>query len=364
MLRVSIVAIGLSFLAFSSCTCQRAENIEAKQRLSKPAPPNPHVKAADEKIDVENLTDPTVMRRVVDMEGAEIAARLKSFRFDSKGDLNFSRGGGGLKSAETTRMLQGLPRAGGDEASGDFGVELTTGDGSEMRLAYVNEIFFLKNNNGKWRMSRDPQGERNAYRSDAVGVWGGFYDLVKHGLIVEKRGSGRHDGRPVVKYRIALPDTSAEARALGAGKAPPPVGPDGGPADEPAPEKLKRMRDRMATWRESSRPAGGEGELWVDEETGVAVLVKLNGKMVVGDGPDPSVLNVKINATYSEIGKDHQVPMPKDAIEEVVRKKMPVRPRELLESEGIVDPLPRDAGPGAVAKPPVKGEIPDEDDDG
>ena len=362
MQRVPLLA-ALSLLAFSSCTCQRAENIEAKQRLQKPAPPNPHVKAADDKIDAENLTDPKVMRRVVDMEGSEIAARLKSFRFDSKGDLNFARGGqGGLKSAETTRVLQGRPRAGGDEASGDFAVELKTGDGSEMRLAYVNEIFFLKNNNGQWRMSRDPQGERNAYRSDAVGVWRGFYDLVKHGLIVEKKGSGRHDGRSVVKYRIALPDTSAEARALGAGIAAAPVGPDGGPADEPAPEKLKRMRDRMAKWRESSRPAGGEGELWVDEESGVAVFVKLTGKMVVGDGPDPSMLNVSINATYSEIGKDHQVPMPKDAIAEVVRKKMPVRPRELLEVEGIVDPLPRDAGPAGATKPPARAEIADDEE--
>jgi hypothetical protein len=361
LLRGAVLAV-LSWVAVSSCTCQRWENIEAKERLSKPAPPDPHVKAADDAIDVENLTDPTVLRRVVGMDGTEIAARLQSFRFDSRGDLYFSRGTGGLKSSETTRMLQGRPAADSDDGGGDFAVTLQTGDGSDMRLAYVNGIFFLKNNNGKWRMSRDPQGERNAYRSDAVGVWGGFYDLVKHALVVEKIGGGRHDGRRVVKYRISLPDASAEARAIGLGKEAPPVGPDGGPADEPEPQKLKRMRDRMAAWRESSRPAGGEGELWVDEETGVALVVKLTGQMVVGDGPDPSVLKVKIDATYSQIGQDHEVSMPKDAIEEVVRKKMPVRPRDLLEEAGIVDPLPRDAGPGGAARPPSQGELPDDDE--
>ena len=360
------LALGFLLLSLSSCTCQRAENIEAKQWLKRPAPPDPRVKAAEENIDVDNLTDPKVLRRVIDMDGTEIAARLRSFRFDSTGDLAFSRGAssGALKSAETTRVLQGRPRVGGDQASGDFAVEVKTGDGSEMQLAYVNEIFFLKNNNGKWRMSRDPQGERNAYRSDAVAVWRGFYDLVKHGLVVEKLGSASHDGRSVIKYRMALPDTSAEARALGAGKAAPPVGPDGGPADEPAADKAKRISDRMASWRSSSRPAGGEGELWVDQETAVALVVKMNGKMVVGDGPDASVLTVAIDARYSQVGQDHQVPMPKDAIEEVVRKKMPVRPRALLEDEGLVSPLPRDAGPQGGSTAPKKGELPDEDDEG
>jgi hypothetical protein len=359
----SLAVIGVG----ANCTCQREENIQAKERLSKPAPPNKHVLAADDKIDVDKLDDKTIMKRVVHMEGTEIAARLKSFKFESRGELSLARGeAGGLRSAETTRMVQGPPRSGDDEASGDFAVEVKTGDASEMRLAYVNEIFFLKNNNGQWRMSRDPQGERNAYRSEAVGVWRGFYDLVGHALIVEKRGSGTHDGRSVLKYRIALPDEGAAARAAGASLPAPPVGPDGGPAEEPAPEKAKRMKDRMEKWRERAKPAGGDGELWVDEDTGVPLVVKFNGQMVVGDGPEAAVLKVKIDATYSEIGKDHQVPMPKDAIEEVVRKKMPVRPRELLEEEKLVDPLPRDAGPGGGTKsgPPKGGEIPDDVDEG
>lgn len=360
------VILCLGAVALSSCTCQREENIQAKERLSKPAPPNQHVLAAHDKLDVDALDDKKVMKRIVHMEGTEIAARLKSFKFDSRGELSLARGQGGLRSAETTRMVQGAPRPGGDEASGDFAVEVKTGDGSEMRLAYVNEIFFLKNNNGQWRMSRDPQGERNAYRTEAVGVWRGFYDLVGHALIVEKRGSGMHDGREVLKYRLALPDQGAEARAEGEKLPPAPVGPDGGPAEEPPAEKAKRMKDRMEKWRSRAKPAGGEGELWVDVQTGVPLVVKFQGQMVVGDQPDVAVLKVKIDATYSQIGKDHEVPMPKDAIEEVVRKKMPVRPRELLEEEKLVDPLPRDAGPGAAGKKsgPPKGEIPDDVDDG
>src|SRR4051812_29706268 len=79
-------------LAGPMCTCQRAENIEAKKRLSKTAPPDPHVKAADDKIDVDKLDAPAVMKRVTHREGQEIAARLKSFAFNPTADLSLSRG--------------------------------------------------------------------------------------------------------------------------------------------------------------------------------------------------------------------------------------------------------------------------------
>ncbi|HEY4223664.1 MAG TPA: hypothetical protein VGO62_20045 [Myxococcota bacterium] len=344
------------------CTCQRAENIEAKKRLSKPAPPDPHVKAADDKIDVDKLTDPVVMERVVRMDGSEIAARLKSFSFASTGELTFSRGDDGsigkVRSFEKTKLVQ--------DPRGNFAVDVTTGDQSEMKLAYVNDVFYLKNNNGKWRIDRDPQGERNQYRSDALGVWKGFYDLVGHALIVEKVGASKHDGREVMRYKLSLPDQSASAKAAGASVPQLPVGPDGGPADETAPAHLKRMKDRMGKWRERSKPAGGFGELWVDMDAGVITYVKFTGAMVVADGPDPSRLEVKIDASTTEVGKDENIPVPKDAIEEIVRKKMPVQPRALLEEENIVPPLPRDAGPGGnagIRKPPPKpaGDLPDDD---
>jgi hypothetical protein len=343
------------------CTCQRAENIEAKQRLSKPAPPDPHVKAADDKIDVDKLEDPAVMKRVVHMEGQEIAARLKSFSWQSTGELVFTRGEGArVRSFEKTRMQQA--------DNGDFAVETTTGDGSEQKLAYVNEVFFLKNNNGKWRIDRDPQGERNAYRTDSLAVWRAFYDLIGHALVVEKLGVAKHDGREVMRYKLSLPDKGSEARAAGASIPAPPVGPDGGPAEEAPAEHTKRIRDRMQQWRDRAKPAGGSGELWVDMDAAVVTQVKFNGAMLVGDGPEPAKLDVHIDASATDVGKPHTIAMPKDAIEEIVRKKMPVEPRAILEDEGIVPPLPKDGGPGAGGpgskkKPAAQGvELPDDDD--
>ncbi|MBI1949702.1 MAG: hypothetical protein HYS27_28705 [Deltaproteobacteria bacterium] len=363
---VLVVSLALAPLA-PACTCQRPENVDAKKRMSEPPPPDPSVQAAAEKLAVDELTDPKVLDRIMRMDGGEMAARLTSFGFTAEGNLTFGRGEQpAMRSAEKTRVVQGPPRA--DGGDGDFAVEVVTGDGSEQRLAYVNEIFFLKNNNGKWRMSRDPDGERHAYRSDALAVWKSFYDLFKHALKVEKIGDGRQDGREVIKYRLTVADRGAEARAAGAKEPPLPVGPDGGPAEEPAEVKRTRMRDRMAKWRERAKPAGGAGELWIDAATAVPSYVRFDGKLVVGDAPDPAQLAVKLEQRISDIGKNHQVPMPKDAIEEVRRQKMPVHVRELLEEGGAVDPLPRDAGPGgSVTKGGGKksgkaGELPDDAD--
>ncbi|MCC7075463.1 MAG: hypothetical protein IT383_29390 [Deltaproteobacteria bacterium] len=365
-----VIAVALGALPFTpSCTCQRPENVEAKRRMSEPPPPDPQSVAAADKIDVDELADPKVLDRVMRMEGGEIAARLRSYAFTAEGSLSFGRGEQpGLRSAEKTRVQQGLARE--DGSDGDFAVEVVTGDGSEQRLAYVNEIFFLKNNNGKWRMSRDPDGERHAYRSDALAVWRSFYDLFKHALKVERLGSARQDGRELIKYRLTVANQEADARAAGAKEPPLPVGPDGGPAEEPAELKRTRMRDRMSAWRERAKPAGGSGEIWIDVDTAVPTYVRFDGKLVVGDAPDPAQLAVKLEQRYTEIGKNHQIAMPKDAIEEVRREKMPVRVRELLEENGAVDPLPRDAGPGGASgggkggkgPKPKPGEIPDDDD--
>jgi hypothetical protein len=361
MRRLPLLVIVLAAATLPWCTCQRAENIEAKARMSQPAPPDKAIKAAEEKLDASGADDPAVFRRLMRMQGAEIWARLKSFSFDANAELQFGRGDGGVKSGEKTRLLQ--------SENGEFAVETVTAGGSEQRVAYVNEVFFLKNNNGQWRMSRDPDGERNAYRTDALGVWRSFYELYEHALKIEKVGAGSFDGRPVIKYRIRVPDEESAAASEGKAVPQPPewVMNDAGILESPEKpeERRARVHDRVSQWRKRAKPAGGSGEVWVDDETAVPLYVRFEGALAVADGPVPSKLQVKIEQTLKGIGKDMKVPMPKDAIDEVKRKKMPVRPRELLEQEGIVAPLPRDAGPGAGAsgsKPPAGGsEIPDEE---
>lgn len=363
--RASVVVVVVAAVASPfACTCQRAENIEAKERLTKPQPAADVSAAAAEKIDVDGLTDPAKMKRVCHMDGAEVAVRLGSYTWKSEGGLSFGRLESGVRSSEKTTMQQ--------SANGDFSITSTSGDGSEMKLAYVNEVFFLKNGNGNWRVSRDPAGERNNYRSDALAVWASFYDLVDHALVVERTGASTVGGRAVVTYALKLPDESAKAREEGAtvtdGPPPPIEVPDAGlqPAPEEENTRRKRIAERVGKWAKRAHPAGGGGKIVVDEQTGVAIAVDFEGKLLVGDGKDPAELKVKLHQEIKDIGKDPVVKAPEDAIEEITRKKMVVEPRTILEDANVVPPLPRDAGPGGKgkgSKPNKPAELPDSDAD-
>jgi hypothetical protein len=350
----------LALVLSPGCTCQRSENIAAKERLTKPQPKETSSAKATEPIDVDALTTPEKMARVVHMDGSEIAARLGSFAYASQGELSFGRdddSAPALKSAEQTTVAQA--------DSGDFAIEVTTGDGSEQKLAYVNEIFFLKNGNGQWRVSRDPAGERNTYRTDAMGVWASFYDLVAHALIVERTGAITVAGRPAVGYSLKLPDDSAKAREEGnavTDAAPPATivpGVDGGPdtrveADEEEGTRRERIAGRVSKWAKRSHPIGGSGVIVVDEATGVPLKVEFSGSLLVGDGKAPAKLTVKMSSAMTDIGKARAVKAPQDAIDEVVRRKMPVQPRVPFEAAGVVPPVPKiDPATGApvVAKP-------------
>ncbi|MBM4281698.1 MAG: hypothetical protein FJ137_13385 [Deltaproteobacteria bacterium] len=364
----------LIVVAIAGCTCQRPENIAAKDRLTKPQTKADVSAKAAEKIDVDGLTDPAKMKRAVHMEGAEVAARLGAYVFSSDGLLTFARAStpdAGVRSAEKSRLVQ--------TGEGAFAIDVTTGDGSEMKLAYVNEVFFLKNGNGKWRVSRDPSGERNLYRDDALAVWGSFYDLVAHALVVERTGATTKAGRNVVGYSLKLPDQGSEAATAGRevnDGAPPMVpAPDAGPDAGMVPgedddTRRKRIAERVGKWAKRSKPAGGSGTLFVDEATGVVLAVDFEGALVVGDGADPARLTVKLHQQVTDVGVPQTVTAPQDAIDEIVRKKMPAEPRAILEDAKVVPPLPRDAGPGGGggaggggSKQPAAGDLPDDDDD-
>ena len=326
--------------------CQRPENIAAKERLSAPPPKDPFEERAAQPLEVGSLdTDKDARHRINRMHAREIQKRLKSYKLNTKAELSFTRDDWKMNAKERAFIKQG--------PSGDFGVDLETGDGGLQRLVYANEILFLKNNNGKWRASRDASGERYELLNDSVAMWRSFYDLVEHVLIFDKKGSINHEGRDAIAYALRLPDQKAEALALGAQDTGPRIvendtniGEDGLVKETPE-ERNKRISQRVRTWRDKARPVTGEGEMFVDKK-GVVLKVVFKGELVVGDGPSPATLKVNIDHTMTDIGSSNdEISVPKDAIEEVVRKKWPVDPYGDFEKAGI---LPKRLDEDAEAK--------------
>lgn len=351
MKRSSFVGLALCLLTAcaSNCTCQRPENVAAKRAMSEPPPADPLIERAKEKLDVDAMPDNDELARHIHMMPyKEMVARLGSFVLESDGQLVFSRSQFNIASSEKARVVQA--------ESGDFSVHLEAGKDGTQEVAYINEILFLKNRNGAWRASRDPTGERHELVRDAAGVWRSFYKMYAHSLRFSSKGGDTVAGRSATRFAMMVPDESAKAKAAGENDpsaAPTAVTEDGAPDRSAATEK-KRLNDRMQAWRTKAHPAGGTGDIWIDRETGVVLKVKFTGKLAVGDGPTPALLNVNIKMNISDVGHGRAIPAPKGAIDEIVRHKTPVNVREVFEKQGVVPPAPKDDtsanGKGAPSK--------------
>lgn len=344
------VAISLALVVGALPACSSKDS-EAKERLFSPAPPDPMVAQAKEEIPAFELaTNEDAWVRVNRMPFDELRRRLGAFTYASSGTLDFQRQKLQIRSTERVKITQ----AEGD----DFSISLTTGDGSAQEIVYANDVLFLKNNNGNWRASRDPKGERTELIDDSAGVWRSFFDLFRHALTIEKKsGLGNRKGRETVTYAIKVKDESAKAAAAGAEEGALPTEEPFARDDEEtdggavAREKLPQhvVNDRMARWRQNAHPAGGEGEIVVDTKTGVVLAVRFKGALAIGDAPTPGRLDVEIATDIADVGADLVVAAPKDAIEEITRKKWPTDPRADLEKQGIVPPLPKEEKPAADA---------------
>lgn len=338
LLSAVFASVTLGVLALSVGGCSDKKNAEAKKRLLTPETKNPLDAKADEKLDASAVgSDDTMRRRVNRMAFGEVKRRLNSLSLHSEAVLSFERGTLKIKSSEVVDLKQAK--------EGDFSLTLVTGDENRQEVASVNDVFFLKNNNGRWRISRDPSGERERLREDSAGVWRSFYDLFNHALVFQKEGSTSYEGRSVVRYRMNVKNLSEQAKELGAQEPQPdptpPAEVDGGaPKVDPKVEN-KKLMGRMEAWRKNARAAGGRGEMLVDEKTGVILKLDFTGKMVVGDGPTPAELNVRIKVETKDIGKALIVSPPKNAVAEITREKFPVAPRAPFEKKGVVAPAPK-----------------------
>ncbi|MCP4499793.1 MAG: hypothetical protein GY822_07505 [Deltaproteobacteria bacterium] len=335
----------LSLLTLSGCSCQRPENVAAKKRLSSPAKTSPTLLLAKEALDVGKLaTDTRLQARINRMQFSEVAARIGSGVLESEGKLHFDRKGFTVHSSEKNIVRQ--------SEDGDFVVVNITSDESRQELIYANDALFLKNNNGKWRISRDPTGERIKLRNKSGGVWRSFYELFAHALEFKKMESEEIFGRNALRFSLRVADRSAEAYQIGKDDPLEEVreehSNDAGVVvvKEKAPETMKRLSE----WRKRSRAQSGGGDLWVDEKTGVILKVTFKGTLVVGDESTAATLNVEIASSLKDIGKPLRVVTPDAATSEVARVKLPVHPRAPFEKAGLAKPIVKEPKKSSTSK--------------
>jgi len=325
--------------------CQNDEDKAAKARVFSPPPPNPILERAKSPVDLARFaSDDTYRTDVLGAQFPEIAARAKAGRFTVKESLTLSRGG-----AITVEELGHITF----NTQGDMDVELKTGTTESMQLVYANGVLFLRNRGGAFRASRDPTDERHFWADQTYSALRTTTEMFKDSLAVKPTGSITLDGRKASRFEILLKGAPTEPDVIpddvDAGLAPGTRLPDGGVL-------LRKAFDRRRVVQ-GARASSLSGFIIMDNETGVPLRVSLEGTLRLAGKKttEPGSMTIKLETDLTELGKEIEIKAPAEAVEEIVRKRVPVSPLEFLDG-GAAKSKP------GVKKVPAPVEPPDEED--
>ena len=148
------------------------------------------------------------------------------------------------------------------------------------------------------------------------------------------QGTVNYEGRPALRYEVAL---GASAPKAAAAALPPPGSPRGG-VDETTRRRLAFLADKQ--------PRSLKGEVLVDQATGVVLRASLQGRLEVAaqGAAKPAALRVTLEQRISRIGQVPPLQAPAGALPDVDK---PPGIADALDRFGIPRGGKADAGPEA-----------------
>lgn len=327
----------LAVLALVGCT--DPVDKAAKQNIFSPENPPKVVEARKEVLASDKLgEDARTARRVLGMSGAELTERLGPHRYRADVAFEWSIDGGRVALKEKRTLL-----AGPGGVAGDFhGVSENTRD-QGMEVLRVNGDVFARSRYGKFRQRRRDRGMAERTREELYGAVRDVDQLFGGRLQLTPSGTATHEGRTVWKYKVGL---APEVELASAGALPPIVEAKGGV------DLSTRTRRLFA---EARQPKSLTGELLVDEQEGVVLAAKLDGRLSVPEreGTKPAELKLTVDAAITAIGKEQKLEAPKEFLPD---QDKPQGIEDALEKFGV-------ASARKAAEQDKAGEPPDEPED-
>lgn len=332
-------AILLAALCALAWSCNRDSGDRAqKKRIFSPEDPPRVVASAKEKLDATALaSDPALARRVVRMDAAEVTERLGPHRYAATVKFEWGTRGGQLELTET-RSLQ----AGAGGLNGDFHAVVSNSHDLGLDVIRVHGDVFARGKYGKFRQRLRDRGMAERGREEVFGALRDFDALFLGRLKLEAYGQAASDGRTAQRYRVTLGPAVQAASAQAA--LPPLMEPKGGT------DAATLNRRRFAEKRE---PQEFSGELLVDDETGVVLRAKLEGRLKVpaeGDNGKEAFSRLTLDSAITEVGQAQDIKRPDDFLPDQDKP------------EGIADALdrfgiPRGGAQDAGVTPAPKGGV-------
>jgi len=266
----------------------------AKQRIFSPEEPKKEVLAASQPIEVEALgRDPEKAYRVLTMTAAEALERLGPHRYAGTASFEWSYQGRKVKLSEkrTLALADAETYHVATESDRDQGLEILCLGGRT----------FARSKYHPFRERKRDRGHSAKVLEDVYGGLSSAESLLGHRLALTPDGAERVGGRAARRVLFGL--TKDPIVAAHTTRLPPIQFPAGGPDAD---------TQRRLDFVNLSVPRSVEGQLWVDDLTGVPLKADLSAIVSApGEQSDEAKLAVRVAFALEAIGDKPALEEPK-----------------------------------------------------
>ena len=333
MRRSTLLLVLISALPGCFGSCPTAADARAKAQIFSPQEPPKAEREAKKALDAGALaSDAKVRHDILRMPAAEMRYRLGSYVAVTKTSFTWTHGDDQVALKETATLDQAR--------GGDFSTSVDNDHDFGMALRWVDHIAYVKNRHGKFLERRSDEAEYEKWRQAALSQLPVWLRLIHDRLALAKVGTGTEDGRPVVRYAVALAP-KADPAVAPPPKPPwarPPVYPKGGPDET--------LVHREAVWKRG-KPEMASGEIWVDQKTGVVTHFDLRAEVAVPPGKDgggAATLHFESTRNVTGAGAPHPIDVPE-------HRPLEDRPKAIIDPMGWWPPYAAEKAKEAAAQP-------------
>lgn len=247
------------------------------QRLQEKAPPNPLVQQAPKGVEAHLVTgNKQALWQSAKLDAADAAHILKGFLYTAKASYQYVKSDKTLSLQEKIRLQQ--------TEQGAFHLTVENDRQKGYEVVWVNQTLYQKMRHRPFRViSRNVEDARR-WQQRGVGRWRGIVQLFGPYLALSQAGNKQEMGRSALTYQLALLQSAQPLSQK----------PEEGTAwAGVVPDHTRGMAAKIPR-----RPLSIQGEVTVDQSTGLVLQVNVTGRYQVGEGKDKVIATLTLQAQY------------------------------------------------------------------
>ncbi len=263
------VALCLSCLFLSGC------DRSGKRLVEKPVS-NPLVQKKPKIVKGHLLAgSKKALLRSAQLSPADATYILKGFLYKATASYRLTRGRRVVKLKEKLRLAQG--------AKGDFHLTLTNSRNKGYEVIWTNKVLYQRMRYRPYRITSHNTADAFRWQQRSFGRWRSIVEIFGSQLALSRMGTGRQMGRNCNRYQITLYRDPQKPLKLKKGTA----------WKGPVPDLT-----RGAAAKKARTPLAAQGELCVDEATGLPLKVSFQGRYRIGTLKDVAVASIRLYAEF------------------------------------------------------------------